>query len=114
LFLLEVQNKYLDNPEINASIVFEQIESDQIKRLFSEALMSEIALTEENALSMLQDCLHSFVKNQKDREEILKEKYNMQHISSAERRELQQFILKKAELSEEDTALLKNLSSKRD
>jgi|TARA_B100001094_G_scaffold16956_1_gene14599 hypothetical protein len=38
----------------------------------------------------------------------------MQHISSAERRELQQFILKKAELSEEDTALLKNLSSKRD
>jgi DNA primase len=114
LFLLEVQNKYLDNPEINASIVFEQIESDQIKRLFSEALMSEIALTEENALSMLRDCLHSFVKKQKDREEILKEKYNMQHISSAERRELQQFILKKAELSEEDTALLKNLSSKRD
>ena len=114
LFLLEVQNKYLDNPEINASIVFEQIESGQIKRLFSEALMSEIALTEENALSMLQDCLHSFVKKQKDREEILKEKYNMQHISSAERRELQQFILKKAELSEEDKALLKNLSSKRD
>ena len=114
LFLLEVQNKYIDNPEINPSIVFEQIQSEQIKRLFGEALMSEIDLTEENALSMLQDCLHSFVKNQKDREEILKEKYNMQHISSAERRELQQFILKKAELSEEDRVLLKNLSSKRD
>ena len=114
LFLLEVQNKYIDNPEINPSIVFEQIQSEQIKRLFGEALMSEIDLTEENALSMLQDCLHSFVKNQKDREEILKEKYNMQQISSAERRELQQFILKKAELSEEDRVLLKNLSSKRD
>ena len=114
LFLLEVQNKYIDNPEINPSIVFEQIQSEQIKRLFGEALMSEIDLTEENALSMLQDCLHSFVKNQKDREEILKEKYNMQQISSAERRELQQFILKKAELSEEDRVLLKNLSSQRD
>jgi DNA primase len=114
LFLLEVQNKYINNPEINASIVFEQIKSEQIKRLFGEALMSEIDLTQSNALSMLKDCLHSFVKNQKDREEILKEKYNMQHISSAERRELQQFILKKAELSEEDRDLLKNLSSKRD
>ena len=114
LFLLEVQNKYIDNPEINPSIVFEQIQSEQIKRLFGEALMSEIDLTKENALIMLQDCLHSFVKNQKDREEILKEKYNMHHISSAERRELQQFILKKAELSDEDRVLLKNLSSKRD
>ncbi len=38
----------------------------------------------------------------------------MQHISSAERRELQQFILKKAELSDEDGALLKKLSSKKD
>ena len=114
LFLLEVQNKYVENSEINASIAFEQIQSDQIKRLFSEALMSEIELTEENALSMLKDCLHSFVKNQKDREEILKEKYNVDHISSAERRELQQFILKKAELSDEDRVLLTNLSSKRD
>ncbi len=114
LFLLDIQNKYIENSEINPSIVFEQIQSDQIKRLFSEALMSEIKLSEENALSMLQDCLHSFVKNQKDREEILKEKYNMQHISSAERRELQQSILKKAELSDEDRVLLKNLSSKKD
>jgi DNA primase len=114
LFLLDIQNQYIENPDINASIIFEQIESPQIKRIFSEALMSEIDLSEKNALSMLQDCLHSFVKNQKDREEILKEKYNMQHISSAERRELQQFILKKAELSDEDRALLKKLSSKKD
>jgi len=114
LFLLDIQNQYIENPDINASIIFEQIESPQIKRIFSEALMSEIDLSEKNALSMLQDCLHSFVKNQKDREEILKEKYNMQHISSAERRELQQFILKKAELSNEDRALLKKLSSKKD
>jgi len=36
----------------------------------------------------------------------------MQEISSAEKRELQQLILKKEELSEEDQKLLKNLSSK--
>jgi hypothetical protein len=36
----------------------------------------------------------------------------MQEISSAEKRELQQLILKKEELSEEDQKLLKKLSSK--
>ena len=113
LFLLEVQNKYIDNPEINPSIVFEQIQSEQIKRLFGEALMSEIDLTEENALSMLQDCLHSFVKNQKDREQMLKDKYNSQSISASERRELQKLILMKNQLDTDDKALLTELSSKK-
>ena len=44
--------------------------------------------------------------------EILKEKYNMQEITSAEKRELQQIILRKDVMSEEDQILLKNLSSK--
>jgi len=61
---------------------------------------------------MIQDCIELISKSEKDRDEILKEKYNMQEISSAEKRELQQLILKKEELSEEDQKLLKNLSSK--
>jgi hypothetical protein len=36
----------------------------------------------------------------------------MQEISSAEKRELQQIILKKDEISQEDQILLKNLSSR--
>ena len=43
---------------------------------------------------------------------MLKEKYNMHEITSAEKRELQQIILKKDNMSEEDQILLKNLSSK--
>jgi DNA primase len=61
---------------------------------------------------MIQDCIELISKSEKDRDEILKEKYNMQEISSAEKRELQQLILKKEELSEEDQKLLKKLSSK--
>ncbi len=61
---------------------------------------------------MIQDCIKLISKSEKDRDEILKEKYNMQEISSAEKRELQQLILKKEELSEEDQKLLKKLSSK--
>ena len=61
---------------------------------------------------MIQDCIYLISKSEKDREEILKEKYNMQEILSAEKRELQQLILKKDSMSEEDQILLKNLSSK--
>jgi DNA primase len=61
---------------------------------------------------MIEDCIDLISKSEKDREEILKEKYNMQEILSAEKRELQQIILKKDNMSEEDQILLKNLSSK--
>ena len=61
---------------------------------------------------MLTDCIGLISKSEKDRQEILKEKYNMQEITSAEKRELQQIILKKDVMSQEDQALLKNLSSK--
>jgi DNA primase len=61
---------------------------------------------------MLCDCIALISKSEKDRQEILKEKYNMQEISSAEKRELQQIILKKDEISQEDQILLKNLSSR--
>ena len=74
--------------------------------------MSEIKLSEEDASIMLSDCIGLISKSEKDRQEILKEKYNMQEITSAEKRELQQIILKKDAMSQEDQALLKNLSSK--
>ena len=60
---------------------------------------------------MIIDCVNTISKSEKDREEILKEKYNMQEISSAEKRELQQVILKKENISEADQNLLKNLST---
>ena len=58
---------------------------------------------------MLNDCINIISKSEKDRQETLKEKYNMQEMTSAEKRELQQIILKKDEMSEEDQILLKNI-----
>jgi DNA primase len=112
LFLHDVRNFYKDNPTASPSILFEQIENEKIKNLFGEALVSEIKLSEENAKKMLNDCIDIISKSEKDRQETLKEKYNMQEITSAEKRELQQIILKKDVMSEEDQILLKNLSSK--
>ena len=112
LFLHDVRNFYKDNPKASPSILFEQIENEKIKNLFGEALVSEIKLSEENAKKMLNDCIDIISKSEKDRQETLKEKYNMQEITSAEKRELQQIILKKDVMSEEDQILLKNLSSK--
>ncbi|MDA9867756.1 DNA primase [Gammaproteobacteria bacterium] len=112
LFLLDVRNFYKANPEAVPSILFEQIENEKIKNLFGEALVSEIKLSEEDACIMLKDCIGLISKSEKDRQEILKEKYNMQEITSAEKRELQQIILKKDAMSDEDQALLKKLSSK--
>ena len=47
-------------------------------------------------------------------QESLKTKYNTGSISETERRELQQLILKKSEIDNEDKMLLKNLSLKKD
>ena len=112
LFLNVIRDFYKENPTASPSILFEQIENEKIKNLFGEALVSEIKLTEENAKKMLSDCIEIISKSEKDRQETLKEKYNMQEITSSEKRELQQIILKKDEISEEDIILLKNLSSK--
>ena len=94
------------------SLAIKKIENEKIKNLFGEALVSEIKLSVDDAKSMIEDCISLISKTEKDREEILKEKYNMQEITSAEKRELQQHILKKASMTEEDQILLKNLSSK--
>ena len=50
-------------------------------------------------------------QSEAEREEILKEKYNMQELTSSEKRELQQIILKKDKMSQEEAALIKDLSS---
>jgi DNA primase len=112
LFLNDIKKSYEQNPEVAPSIIFEQIDNEKIKNLFGEALVSEIKLSIEDAKAMIEDCIDLISKSEKDREEILKEKYNMQEILSAEKRELQQIILKKDNMSEEDQILLKNLSSK--
>ena len=105
--LLEI---FIREPTASPSILFEQIENEKIKNLFGEALVSEIKLTEENAKNAY-DCIEIISKSEKDRQETLKEKYNMQEITSAEKRTTTD-NLKKDEMSEEDQILLKNLSSK--
>ena len=110
-FINDIKALYQDAPDSNPSIIFEKIESERIKNIFGEALVSEIKLSEEDAISMIKDCLEIISQTDSEREEILKEKYNMQELTSAEKRELQQIILKKDKMSQDEEALIKNLSS---
>ena len=113
-FLFVILDLYSHTPDIKPSRVIENIESDQIKRYFSEAVVSALELSETNALKLVNDCVEILLKNQKDREQILKDKYNVQSITAAERRDLQQIILKKQEMTDNDRDLLKKLSLKQD
>ena len=110
-FINDIKKLYQDSLDSNPSIIFEKIESERIKNVFGEALVSEIKLSEEDATSMIKDCLKIISQTNSEREEILKEKYNMQELTSAEKRELQQIILKKDKMSQDEEALIKNLSS---
>ena len=100
-----------DNAEASASIILEKINNEKVKNIFGEALVSEVKLSKEDALSMIKDCLELIAQSEAEREEILKEKYNMQELTSSEKRELQQIILKKDKMSQEEAALIKDLSS---
>ena len=110
-FINDIKNLYQDSPDSNPSIIFEKIESERIKNIFGEALVSEVKLSEGDDTSMIKDCLKIISQTNSEREEILKEKYNMQELTSAEKRELQQIILKKDKMSQDEEALIKNLSS---
>ena len=112
IFLKEIRDLYIDNPESSPSIIFEKIKSEKIKNIFGEALVSEIKLSIEDAESMIGDCLKLILQSDSEREQFLIEKFNMQELSSAEKRELQQIILKKAKMSQDEEALIRNLSSK--
>ena len=108
----EVITKFMNSDRVNPSIIFETIENEKIKNIFSEAIVSDLELNDEDASSMFLDCLNLLIKNQKDREEILKEKYNIANLDSAERRELQKIILKKHNITESDKELIRDLSKK--
>ena len=109
--MLVIREIYIKHPNSAASIILEKIDQEKIKNVFGEALVSEIKISEEDALSMIEDCIALISQTYSEREEILKEKYNMHELTSSEKRELQQIILKKDRMSREEEALIKNLSS---
>ena len=113
-FLFVILDLYRQTPDIKPSRVIESLESEQIKGYFSEAVVAGLELSEKNALKLVNDCMDILLKNQKDREQTLKDKYNVQSITPAERRDLQQIILKKQEITDDDRNWLKKLSSKQD
>ena len=110
-FILDIKDTYISYPDSSASVILEKIENEKIKNVFGEALVSEIKLSQEDAQSMIEDCVKLISQSDTEREQILKEKYNMQELTSAEKRELQQIILKKDKMSQEEGALIKDLSS---
>jgi DNA primase len=113
-FLFAILDLYKEMPDIKPSRVIEGLESEQIKGYFSEAVVAGLELSEKNALKLVNDCMDILLKNQKDREQSLKDKYNVRSITPAERRDLQQIILKKEEITDDDRDWLKKLSSKQD
>ena len=113
-FLKELKEIMDNESDTLVSKLIERIKSEKLKELFSQAMVSEIVIEEEDARKMFFDCMNSLLKDEEDREESLKTKYNTGSISETERRELQQLILKKSEIGNEDKILLKNLSLKKD
>ena len=113
-FLFVILDLYKQTPDIKPSRVIESLESDQIRGYFSEAVVAELKLSEKNALKLVNDCIDVLLKNQKDREQSLKDKYNVNSITPVERRDLQQIILKKENISDDDRKWLEKLSSNPD
>ena len=113
-FLRELREVIDVESDTLVSKLIERIRSKRLKELFSQAMVSEIEIEQDDARKMFFDCMNSLLKDEEDREESLKTKYNTGSISETERRELQQLILKKSEIDNDDKILLKNLSMKKD
>jgi len=111
-FLFEILNLYQSSPSIKPSRVIEGITSEKIRDLFSLATVNELKISKEDAKKLVYDCVAVLAKNQKDREEILKQQYNSRSISAEGRRELQKIILTKDDLSTDDQEWLQKLSAK--
>ena len=111
-FLFEILNLYQSSPSIKPSRVIEGITSEKIRDLFSQATVNELKISKEDAKKLVFDCVAVLAKNQKDREEILKQQYNSRSISAEGRRELQKIILTKDDLSTDDQKWLQKLSAK--
>ncbi len=110
-FLLEIKEIFINNPDLSNSMILDKIKNEKIRNVFGEVLVSEIKMTESDALAMMKDCIELICQSYSEREELLREKYTMHELSSSEKRELQQIILKKAKMSQDDKALIKKLSS---
>ena len=110
-FLLEIKEIFINNPDLSNSLILDKIKNEKIRNVFGEVLVSEIKMTESDAQTMMKDCIELICQSYSEREELLREKYTMHELSSSEKRELQQIILKKAKMSQEDKALIKKLSS---
>ena len=110
-FLLEIKEIFINNPDLSNSLILDKIKNEKIRNVFGEVLVSEIKMTEPDAQAMMKDCIELICQSYSEREELLREKYTMHELSSSEKRELQQIILKKAKMSQEDKALIKKLSS---
>ena len=110
-FLLEIKEIFINNPDLSNSMILDKIKNEKIRNVFGEVLVSEIKMTESDAQAMMKDCIEIICQSYSQREELLREKYTMHELSSSEKRELQQIILKKAKMSQDDKALIKKLSS---
>ena len=110
-FLLEIKEIFINNPDLSNSLILDKIKNEKIRNVFGEVLVSEIKMTESDAQAMMKDCIELICQSYSEREELLREKYTMHELSSSEKRELQQIILKKAKMSQDDKALIKKLSS---
>ena len=58
----EVITKFMNSDKMNPSIIFETIENEKIKNIFSEAIVSDLELNDEDASSMFLDCLNLLIK----------------------------------------------------
>ena len=112
-FLKELREIIDEERDSHVSKFIGRIKSKTLSEFFSQAMVSEIEIEEEDARKIFFDCMNSLLKEEEDREELLKTKYNTGSISETERRELQQLILKKPDIDDEDKILLKNLSLKK-
>ena len=114
-FVHDIKNLYIESPDSSASVILEKIYDEKIKNIFGEASVSSIQMSEDDAKSMIEDCLNIILKtglDNQEREEALKEKFSIEALSLDEKRELQQILLKKDKMSDDEALLLKNLSSK--
>ncbi|MEK9650310.1 MAG: DNA primase [Gammaproteobacteria bacterium] len=111
-FLFEILALYQESPTIKPSRVIEGITSEKVRDLFSQATVNELRINKEDARKLIIDCVTVLAKNQKDREEILKQQYNSRSISAEGRRELQKIILTKSDLNKDDQEWLQKLSAK--
>ena len=114
-FIHDIKDLYIESPDSVPSVILEKISDEKIQNIFGEASVSSIHMSEEDAKLMIEDCINIILKigfDNQDREEALKDKYGIDALSSDEKRELQQILLKKDKMTDEEASLLKKLSYK--